>query len=175
MEIRGAAQLNRHDITPEQEAAERAKATARTRLVRLIGVVLILFVWLGLAGAGGPLVGRLSEVQKNDNASFLPKTAESTEVAALAQKFSSTNTLPYFVVIERPGGLKPSDAAAVTRFVAGIPSLPFEIKGYSLGSYLAGPPAVAIPSAEGKALLVPVQLDSKKAAEVIGSSSPLYG
>jgi len=166
--------LNRHDITPEQEAAERAKATARTRLLRLIGVVLILFVWLGLAGAGGPLVGRLSEVQKNDNASFLPKTAESTEVAALAQKFSSTNTLPYFVVIERPGGLKPSDAAAVTTFVAGIPSLPFEIKGYSLGSYLAGPPAVAIPSADGKALLVPVQLDSKKAAEVIGSSSPLY-
>ncbi|HEY5247445.1 MAG TPA: MMPL family transporter [Dermatophilaceae bacterium] len=166
--------MNRHDITPEQEAAERAKASARTRLIRLIGVVLVLFVWLGLAGVGGPLVGRLSEVQKNDNASFLPKTAESTEVAALARKFSSTNTLPYFVVIERPGGLKPSDAVAVKTFIDGIPSLPFEIKGYSLGSYLSGPPAVAIPSADGKALLVPVQLDATKAAEVIGSSSPLF-
>ena len=167
-------QLNRHDITPEQETAERVRASARTRLLRLIGVVLVLFVWLGLAGVGGPLVGRLSEVQKNDNASFLPKTAESTEVAALAQKFSSTNTLPYFVVIERPGGLKPSDVAAVSTFIAGVPSLPFEIKGYSLGSYLSGPPAVAIPSADGKALLVPVQMDAKKAAEVIGSSSPLF-
>jgi putative drug exporter of the RND superfamily len=166
--------LNRHDITPEQEVAERAKASGRKKLVRLIALVMVLFAWLGLAGVGGPLVGRLSEVQKNDNASFLPKTAESTEVAALAAKFSSTNALPYFVVIERPTGLKPSDAAAVNKFIAGIPSLPFEAKGYSLGSYLVAPPAAAIPSADGKALLVPVQLDAKKATEVIGSSSPLF-
>jgi len=166
--------LNRHVITPEQEAAERSKTSGRTKLVRVIALVLVLFVWLGLAGVGGPLVGRLSEVQKNDNASFLPKTAESTEVSTLAAKFSSTNALPYFVVIERPSGLRPSDAATVNKFIAGIASLPFEVKGYSLGSYLASPPAAAIPSADGKALLVPVQLDAKKAAEVIGSSSPLY-
>jgi RND superfamily putative drug exporter len=166
--------LNRHDITLEQDAAERSKPSGRTKLARLLGLILVLFVWLGLAGVGGPLVGRLSEVQKNDNASFLPKTAESTEVSKLTAKFSSTNALPYFVVIERPTGLKPADAAAVSTFIAGIPSLPFEVRGYSLGQYLAAPPAAAIPSADGKALLVPVQLDAKKAAEVIGSSSPLY-
>ena len=118
----GAEQLNRHDITPEQEAAERTKASGRKKLLRLVALVVVLFAWLGLAGVGGPLVGRLSEVQKNDNASFLPKTAESTKVAALAATFSSTNTLPYFVVIERPGGLKPTDAAAVQKFISGIPS-----------------------------------------------------
>jgi len=135
---------------------------------------MVLCTWLGLAAVGGPLVGRLSEVQKNDNASFLPKTAESTEVSKLAAKFSSTNALPYFVVIERPTGLKPTDAATVKKFIAGIPSLPFEIKGYTMGPYLAAPPAVAVPSADGKALLVPVLLDAKKATEVIGTSSPLY-
>src|SRR5664280_2153492 len=143
-------------------------------MVRRIALGLVLLVWLGLAGVGGPLVGRLSEVQKNDNASFLPKTAESTEVSTLAAKFSSANALPYFVVIERPAGLLPSDAPAAKKFIAGIPSLPFDIKGYFLGPYLAAPPAVAISSADGKALLVPVQLDATKAAEVIGSSSPLY-
>jgi RND superfamily putative drug exporter len=172
--IRGAEQLNRHDITPEQEAAERTKASGRKKLVRLIGLVLVLFVWLGLAGVGGPLVGRLSEVQKNDNASFLPKTAESTEVSKLSAKFTSTESLPYFVVIERPGGLTPSDKAAVQKYIDGIPSLPFEMKGYTLGPYLASPPLAAIPSQDGKALLVPVLLDAKKATEVIGSSSPLY-
>jgi len=166
--------LNRHRITPEQEAAESSKTGGRTKLVRLIALGLVLFVWLALAAVGGPLVGRLSEVQKNDNASFLPKSAESTEVSTLAAKFSSSTALPYFVVIERPAGLVPSDAAAVKKFIAGIPSLPFDIKGYSLGSYLAAPPAVVISSADGKALLVPVQLDAAKAAEVIGSSSPLY-
>lgn len=166
--------MTHHDITPEQEAAERSRPAGRTRLTRLTVLVLVLFAWFGLAGVGGPLVGRLSEVQKNDNASFLPKSAESTEVNTLAQKFSSTNALPYFVVIERPDGLKPADTAAVKEFIAGIPSLPFEVKGYSLGPYLAAPPAAAVPSQDGKALLVPVLLDAKKAAEVIGTSSPLY-
>ena len=164
------------DITPEQEAAERSRPPGRTKLTRLIVVVLVLFAWFGLAGVGGPLVGRLSEVQKNDNASFLPKSAESTEVGKLAAKFSSTDALPYFLVIERGTGLKPSDSAAVSDFIAGIPSLPFEIKGYSLGPYLAKTqtPTTAVPSQDGKALLVPVLLDAKKAADTIGSSSPLF-
>jgi RND superfamily putative drug exporter len=166
--------LSRHDITPEQEAAERSRTRGRTRLLRSLALGLVLLIWFGLSGVGGPLVGRLSEVQKNDNASFLPKTAESTEVSKLATKFTSTEALPYFVVIERPGGLTPSDSAAVEKFIAGIPSLPFEIKGYTLGPYLASPPAAAVPSQDGKALLVPVLLDSKRAAEVIGTSSPLY-
>ena len=168
--------MSRHDITPEQEAAERSKPARRAKLTRLLAVVLVLLAWFALAGVGGPLVGRLSEVQKNDNASFLPKSAESTEVNTLAAKFSSTNALPYFVVIERPTGLLPSDSAAVGKFIAGIPSLPFEIKGYSLGAYLAQgqAPMTAIPSQDGKALLVPVLLDATKAAEVIGSSSPLF-
>jgi len=172
--------LSRHEIIREHEVAQGSKSGRRPRLIRLLAVVLVLLTWFGLAAVGGPLVGRLSEVQKNDNASFLPKSAESTEVGKLAAKFSSTNALPYFVVIERASGLKPSDGAAVKDFIAGIPSLPFELKGYSLGPYLAksgkpgGAAAVAVPSQDGKALLVPVLLDSKKAAETIGTSSPLF-
>ena len=40
-------------------------------MVRL-GALVVVLVWFGIASVGGPLVGRLSEVQKNDNASFLP-------------------------------------------------------------------------------------------------------
>jgi len=166
--------MTRHDITSEQEVAERTKPGGRTKLTRLVVVILVLLAWFGLAGVGGPLVGRLSEVQKNDNASFLPKSAESTEVGRLAAKFSATNSLPYFVVIERAAGLKSSDSVAVKDFIAGIPSLPFAVKGYSLGPYLAQTPTAALPSQDGKALLVPVLLDSKKAAETIGTSSPLF-
>src|SRR5450759_2443762 len=157
--------MARHDITPAQEVAESSKAGGRTKLARLFAVILVLLVWFGLAGVGGPLVGRLSEVQKNDNASFLPKSAESTEVGKLAARFSSTDALPYFVVIERAAGLKPSDSGAVKDFITGIPSLPFEIKGYSLGPYLAQTqaqaPTLAVPSQDYKALLVPVLLNAK--------------
>jgi len=166
--------MTRHDITPDQDVAERSKPGGRTTLTRLFAVILVLLVWFGLAAVGGPLVGRLSEVQKNDNASFLPTSAESTEVGRLAARFSATDSLPYFVVIERATGLTSSDSGAVKDFIAGIASLPFEIKGYSLGPYLAQPPTAALPSQDGKALLVPVLLDRTKAAETIGTSSPLF-
>jgi len=166
--------MTRQDTAAEQEVAERSKAGGRTRLTRAFALILVLLAWFALAGVGGPLVGRLSEVQKNDNASFLPKSAESTEVGKLAAQFSSTETLPYFVVVQREAGLKSSDSGAVKDFIDGIPSLPFDIKGYSLGTYLAAPPAAAIPSQDGKALLVTVLLNSKKAAETIGASSPLF-
>jgi RND superfamily putative drug exporter len=166
--------MTRHDITTEQSVAESTRADRRTRLTRLFVVLLVLLAWFGLAGVGGPLVGRLSEVQKNDNASFLPKSAESTAVGTLAARFTSATSLPYFVVIERAAGLRPSDAGAVKAFIAGIPSLPFAVRGYSVGPYLAQTPTAAVPSRDGKALLVPVLLDSAKARETIGGSSPLF-
>jgi len=166
--------MTRLEVTPEHGSGERSRPPGRTRLTRLLVLVLVLVAWFAIAGVGGPLVGRLSEVQTNDNASFLPKSAESTEVGKLTAKFTSTDTLPYFVVVERATGLKASDAGAVQGFMAGIPSLPFEIQGYALGPYLAQSPAVAIPSQDGKALLVPVLLDADKAAETIGTSSPVF-
>ena len=48
----------------------------------LIPAVLILG-WLAAAGIGGPTFGRLSTVVSNDQTSFLPASAESTEVQAL--------------------------------------------------------------------------------------------
>ena len=82
--------MGRTGTTLEPEVAQRVAQRSRpgrlVRLTRLLGVLLALVAWLGLAGVGGPLVGRLSEVQKNDNASFLPRSAESTEVGALAEK-----------------------------------------------------------------------------------------
>jgi len=45
------------------------------------GIAAVLIAWLVLGSLGGPTVGKLSEVQENDNANFLPKQAESTLVA----------------------------------------------------------------------------------------------
>ena len=55
-----------------------------------------------------------------------------------------------------------------------MPQLTFAVGGKALGPYLARPPAAAVPSADGKALLVPVELDADKADEVLGDSSVLF-
>ena len=59
----------------------------------------MVLLWFGIGAVGGPLVGKLSEVQKNDNASFLPETAESTEVMNAVARFTESRSLPFVVVM----------------------------------------------------------------------------
>jgi RND superfamily putative drug exporter len=166
--------MARTDLRPEQGSAERAGLSRRQRILRSVVVALVLVGFLAVAGVGGPLVGRLSEVQKNDNASFLPASAESTEVSQLARSFAPVEALPYFLVVERPSGLTPADRQAVQDFVQRIPTLPFAGDDHRLGQYLVAPPGQAIPSADGEALMVPVLLDADKASKAVAGTTPLY-
>ena len=49
-----------------------------------------------LGGFAGPVFGKISNVQKNDNAAFLPSSAESTKVSKITVKFNeqSNNSIP---------------------------------------------------------------------------------
>ncbi|MCO5315121.1 MAG: MMPL family transporter [Solirubrobacterales bacterium] len=109
------------------------------------GVVL---VWLLIAGMTGPLAGKLSSVQTNDEASFLPASAEATRVAELEKKFSSRETIPAIVVYTGA----PGDAQKLGRIAARDAQAFAKIDGVT--GRVAGP----IPSKDGKAfeLIVPI-------------------
>ncbi|MFJ4616780.1 MMPL family transporter [Streptomyces sp. NPDC088812] len=68
------------------------------RRARWLVPVLLVAVWLGLGGALGPYAGRLGEVATNDQAAFLPRSAESTEVIDAQRAFKQDETLPAIVV-----------------------------------------------------------------------------
>ena len=144
-------------------------------LVRLLALLVVL-VWFGVSGVGGPLVGRLSEVQKNDNASFLPAQAESTEVMNEVARFSESEALPFIVVMEGKGAVTPQQQQAAADFVRQLPGLRLPKLGgdHSLGDYLTETPRVAIPSKDGQALLLVVPVDAKKSAEPYGDTTPLF-
>ena len=144
-------------------------------LVRVIALLVVL-VWFGVSGVGGPLVGRLSEVQKNDNASFLPAQAESTEVMNEVARFNESEALPFIVVMEGKGAVTPQQQQAAADFVSQLPGLRLPKLGgeHSLGDYLTETPRVAIPSKDGQALLLVVPVDSKKSAEPYGDTTPLF-
>jgi RND superfamily putative drug exporter len=129
-------------------------------------IAAVLIGWLVLGALGGPAVGKLSEVQQNDNANFLPKQAESTLVANESAKFVDSKALPYFVLIERESGITAADLAAAKAFIARIPGLDIG-DGKKLGSYLSAPIAAPIPSADHKALLITVQTNGDRADEVV--------
>ncbi|OLF07472.1 hypothetical protein BLA60_26425 [Actinophytocola xinjiangensis] len=77
--------------------------------MRWVLSTLLVLVWLGLGGLGGSYTGKLTDVVENDNAAFLPDSAEATEVLALQRQFNENEVVPAIVVIERPGGLEPQD------------------------------------------------------------------
>ncbi len=131
------------------------------------GALVVLLLWLGIAGAGGQLVGKLSQLQKNDTASFLPDSAESTRVAEAVGDFSDRTTLPLIIVAERATGLMPDDVSAARRLADDLPGLAFQLSGTrAVGDYLTTPRLTVIPSKDGQATLLVVPLDSAKVAQV---------
>ncbi|WP_112246524.1 MMPL family transporter [Kribbella monticola] len=132
------------------------------------GIAAVLIGWLLLGAIGGPTVGRLSEVQENDNANFLPKQAESTLVNNESAKFVDSKALPYFVLIERDSGITPADLAKANAFLAKVPSLDLG-DGKTISQYLSAPAKIIIPSADKKALLITLELNSDRLTEVVKS------
>jgi RND superfamily putative drug exporter len=97
--------------------------TQRRRLRWLIPALLVV-AWLGLGGFGGPFAGKLSEVAKNDNAAFLPASAEATGVSNEQMTFSPRQILPATLVAERASGLTGTDRAFLNAKVAQLNSVP---------------------------------------------------
>ncbi len=166
-----------------RRAGSRRRVGSRRRAVgRALALTVVGLVWLGISGVGGPLVGRLSEVQKNDNASFLPASAESTELAAMSATFSTSSTFPAFVVVERAAGITGDDVAAVQQYAQGLGALVLDVdpaapggRTFRLGDYLAPSAIAAVPSQDGKALLLPVPLDEKRSAETLPGGESVVG
>jgi RND superfamily putative drug exporter len=109
---------------------------------------LVLVFWLIVLVVLGPLAGKLTGAQKNDNSSWLPSGAESTAVINLSGKFEAHDTAYAIVVYERSGGVTQQDQAKVTGDAEAFASLP------GVDEKVVGP----VPSKDGKAfqVLVPI-------------------
>ena len=114
----------------------------------LVPVILVL-TWLALAGVGGPTFGRLEEVSSNDQASFLPASAEATAAQDWQAKFRDSDEVPGVIVIESSKAFTPAQLGEV----AGLKA---ELEGLQLGSAVIGP----IPSEDGKAVQFIAPIDS---------------
>ncbi|EIV91291.1 MMPL family transporter [Frankia sp. QA3] len=120
---------------PAEPAGGPGSARRRPRVVYVFAVLAV--GWLLLGAVGGSYQGRLGEVQKNDNAAYLPGSAESTKVDNAAQEFRALQTIPGFVVYQRGGGLTAADKAKITADVRAFAAIP----GVDAGQL--GPPQFA--------------------------------
>ena len=74
---------------------------------------LVLVAWIAIVAVASPFAGRVAEVERNDDAAFLPGDAESLRVAEMEGRFADGEAEPAVVVYGRDGGLTPADLAAI--------------------------------------------------------------
>ncbi|MGN7799269.1 MMPL family transporter [Leifsonia sp. 22587] len=79
------------------------------RWLRILIPTLLVLVWLVLAGLGGPTFGKLSGVSSNDQAAFLPASAEATEVQDWQKRFTDSGSIPAIVVVESKTAIPKSE------------------------------------------------------------------
>jgi RND superfamily putative drug exporter len=127
----------------------------RTPLLRWLLPAVVALLWLGLAGPLGTIGGQLTEVQENDNAAFLPDSAESTRVTELQERFRTEDALPVVVVWEGEG---PLDAATQERIGEALTELTTVAEE---ADALAGEVSPPIPSEDGQAVqaVLPLRTD----------------
>ncbi len=123
---------------------------------------LALVFWLVVAGIAGPLGGKLSSVEKNQESAYLPGSAESTRALTLQQRFPGGEITPAIIVYRRPTGLTAADRA---RAQADRLAIVGEIKRERLKA--ARPPGPIIPSRDAKALLLIVPIVPGKDVQVL--------
>ncbi|WP_037914580.1 MMPL family transporter [Actinacidiphila yeochonensis] len=112
----------------------------------------VLLVWIVLLVALGPLARKLSDAEKNDAASWLPSSAESTKVLNL-QKAFVPQTAPAVVVFTRDGGLTAADLGQIERNTADVRQL--TAHGIS-GSRTVGPIPDRAHAPRAAELVVPI-------------------
>ncbi|MEU1079666.1 MMPL family transporter [Streptomyces sp. NPDC005908] len=123
--------------------------TTAPRRARWLVPLALLIVWLGVGGMLGPYAGKLGEVATNDQASFLPQSAESTQVLDEREAFDQQATLPAIVVWTADGDrVTDAQRTDATRAVAALAGRPGVV----------GTPSPAFPSDDGEALQAVVQL-----------------
>ena len=142
----------------------KSKNSVMGRKPLWIAIVTII-AWLGISSVAGPTFGKLSTVQENDNAAFLPDSAESTLASKVTVKFSDSSndqipTLLLFLGDVNPVK-NPENLARIQNYLNQLGNKVLPESGKSLNSYFVpGFPIQAIPSEDGKAALVNIALNS---------------
>jgi RND superfamily putative drug exporter len=102
------------------ESPPRVVAPKTSRLAPVIGAVagrrskwIVLLAWIAIVAAASPFGAKLTDVEKNDNAAWLPSNAESLKVSDLEERFANGERIAAVVVYRRDGGLTDADLAKI--------------------------------------------------------------
>src|SRR5690625_2031437 len=132
---------------PKHASPSRKKALPW--LLVLLPAVLIL-LWLVGAGVGGPYFGKVEEVSSNDQTTFLPESAEATQVQELQDEFTDSDGIPAIALFEGEEQLSEEQLTTIEETLEGV----VDIEG------VEDEVSPAIPSEDGLAVQAFIPVDS---------------
>jgi RND superfamily putative drug exporter len=136
--------------------------------------MLVVISWFIITGFFGPLFGKLTSVQENNNSSFLPKGAEATQAADLIEGFSDRDGFAFPTLILFEGKVTPENLAAINAHMAGVGSLTIGDTDKKISDYIAPDQVISVfPSEDGKAILANVPLDGNAISELLPNDEPV--
>lgn len=145
--------------TKHRDSPHRTK-----KWLRILLPSLIIIAWLVGGSIGGPYFGKVSEVSSNDQTTYLPSSADATQVQILQGAFRDSDEIPAVVVFSSPDTLSQGDIAAVSEAISGLSGV----------AGVGADVSPVIPSEDGHALqaFVPIQSDADvgEAVTEIGDS-----
>ena len=136
--------------------------------------MLVVIAWFILSGIFGPLFGKLSTVQDNNNSSFLPKGAEATLAADQIKTFSGKESFNFPTLVLFEGAVSPEKLAAINTHMHGVGALTLGGTSAKISDYLAPGEAITVfPSQDGKAILANVPLDGGSIGKTLSNDKPV--
>lgn len=136
--------------------------------------MLVVIAWIVITGIFGPLFGKLTSVQENNNSSFLPKGAEATLASEQIQQFSSQDSFNFPALVLFEGSFTPTTLQAVSDHVAKVGDLTLAGTSAKLSDYLAPNQVISVfPSEDGKALLANIPLDGNAISKLLPNDEPV--
>ncbi|WP_172769428.1 MMPL family transporter [Corynebacterium glutamicum] len=140
--------------------------------MRIFLLALLILVWLVGAGVGGPYFGKVSEVSSNSQTTYLPESADATQVQEQLGDFTDSESIPAIVVMVSDEPLTQQDITQLNEVVAGLSEL----------DIVSDEVSPAIPSEDGRAVQVFVPLNPsaeltesvEKLSETLTQQTPDY-
>ena len=118
--------------------------TRNNRKPFALAMLMVIF-WFVLTGVFGPLFGKLSSVQENNNSSFLPKGAEATQASEVIQTFSGKDSFSFPTLVLLEGSATPSAIAAINDHLDEIGALKLAGTDAQISDYVAPGPTICRP------------------------------
>jgi len=148
--------------------------TMRSKRKPIAIAILVVIAWFGVTGFFGPLFGKLTSVQENDNSAFLPDSAESTKAVKLLESFAAGESTAFPTLVLLEGTVGPEVLQQINAHLETVSDLKLGGTEVPLSKYLLpGSQVTAFPAPDGNAVLASILLDGAAIGEVLPNDEPV--